>query len=255
MLEPRNESGRPSTNFLGLDFDQLDLTGVLRQLETAEWRTGFTYLVTPNVDHMVRLTGPEGRGDEILWDAYRRSTWCVCDSRVLTRVASFKGASLPVAPGSDLTARLFEQVIGPGDRIAIVGSQRCAVKRLQQRYPGVVFVQHIPPMGMRTKAAAMQEAAEFVASSDARFIFLAVGSPQQELLAAQVARLSHARGVALCIGAAIDFVVGLDRRAPVALQRLGLEWAHRLFTNPARLWRRYLVQGPRIFWRAALWKK
>lgn len=243
------------TDFLGVDFDNQDLAGLVRELEAAEPTAGFRYLVTPNVDHLLRLTSPEGRGDQILWGAYQRSTWCVCDSRVLQRLAALKGVRLSVAPGSDLTVQLFEQVIGAGDRIAIVGSEPRALHRLQKRYPGVTFVQHIPPMGMRTNAAAMEEAAEFIASSEARFIFIAVGSPQQELLAAKVASISHSRGTALCIGAAINFVVGLDQRAPVGIQKLGLEWAHRLGTNPRRLWKRYLIHGPRIFWRAAVWKK
>ena len=93
--------------------------------------------------------------------------------------------------------------------------------------------------------------------SRARFTFLAVGSPQQELLAHRVALRAgagrdDAGGCALCIGAALRFVVGEEKRAPVIMQKLGLEWSYRLGQDPVRLWRRYLVDGPKIF--AMVWR-
>jgi UDP-N-acetyl-D-mannosaminuronic acid transferase (WecB/TagA/CpsF family) len=60
-------------------------------------------------------------------------------------------------------------------------------------------------------------------------------------------QLKGATGVGLCIGASLEFLTGAKRRAPLWLQRLGLEWLFRLLTEPRRLWRRYLVEGPRIF--------
>ena len=56
-----------------------------------------------------------------------------------------------------------------------------------------------------------------------------------------------ARGLALCVGASINFLTGLERRAPVWMQHLSLEWLFRLLQDPRRLARRYLVRGPRIF--------
>jgi exopolysaccharide biosynthesis WecB/TagA/CpsF family protein len=111
----------------------------------------------------------------------------------------------------------------------------------------VEFVQHIPPMGLRHDATARRAAAEFVARSGARFTFIAVGSPQQEMIAAEAKAIPGGTGMALCIGAALDFLTGKQKRAPRSLQRLGLEWAHRLLSNPKRMWRRYLLEGPRIF--------
>ena len=102
-------------------------------------------------------------------------------------------------------------------------------------------------MGLRTNAAARSEAAAFLASAKARFGFVTVGSPQQEMIACEAAEGPGAGGIALCIGAGLEFLTGDQKRAPRQLQMAGLEWAHRLATNPRRLWRRYLVEGPRIF--------
>jgi N-acetylglucosaminyldiphosphoundecaprenol N-acetyl-beta-D-mannosaminyltransferase len=56
------------------------------------------------------------------------------------------------------------------------------------------------------------------------------------------------------VGASLDFIAGLSKRAPGWMSRVGLEWVHRLLQDPRRLWRRYLVRGPRfigILWRTA----
>jgi hypothetical protein len=59
----------------------------------------------------------------------------------------------------------------------------------------------------------------------------------------------------LCIGAAVNYLTGIERRAPQWMQRAGLEWLFRLLQNPRRLAKRYLVRGPFIFlllWRIEL---
>jgi N-acetylglucosaminyldiphosphoundecaprenol N-acetyl-beta-D-mannosaminyltransferase len=77
-------------------------------------------------------------------------------------------------------------------------------------------------------------------------VLLCVGCPAQELIARQLAELGCKSGIALCVGASIDFLTGARVRAPLWMQKLGLEWAYRLAQEPARLWRRYLVQSPKI---------
>jgi exopolysaccharide biosynthesis WecB/TagA/CpsF family protein len=76
---------------------------------------------------------------------------------------------------------------------------------------------------------------------------LAVGCPQQEILAKALQSRGRARGLALCIGASINFLTGGERRAPKWIQHAGFEWLYRLLNDPTRLAKRYLVRGPRIF--------
>src|SRR6185436_2589093 len=80
-----------------------------------------------------------------------------------------------------------------------------------------------------------------------RYCLLAVGSPQQEFVAYCLKQRGAARGLALCIGASVDFLTGKERRAPRAWQALGCEWLYRLLQSPRRMAYRYLVRGPRIF--------
>ncbi|MBY9064658.1 WecB/TagA/CpsF family glycosyltransferase [Sphingomonas yunnanensis] len=245
-----------SRGFLGLRFDPLDTDAAVAWLRDARATAPFAYVVTPNVDHIVRLdaVGREDPTGTALWDAYEGATLTLCDSRVLARLARWCGVTLPVAPGSDLTVRLFDEVAQPGDRIAIIGGDSTLLAALRQRFTALDIVQHIPPMGLLRDPAALAAAAAFGRDARARFLLLAVGSPQQEIVAARIAALPGTSGVALCIGASLDFIVGRQRRAPRWLQRLGLEWAHRLGSQPRRLWRRYLVEGPRIFRLARSWR-
>jgi exopolysaccharide biosynthesis WecB/TagA/CpsF family protein len=162
---------------------------------------------------------------------------------------------LTVVPGSDLTARLFESVVQAGDRVAIVGGDQWTLATLQRLHPSVEFKQHIPPMGLLENDAALAEAATFAACTAARFTLLAIGSPQQELLASRMAKLPQARGVALCIGAAVDFISGRQKRAPLLVQKLSMEWSYRLLQEPRRLWRRYLLDGPKILAMLVHWRR
>ncbi len=234
------------SNFLGIRFDNIGLPKMLESLASRGAEAPFAYLVTPNVDHVVRLHGRQPEIPELL-ESYRAASWCLCDSRILASLAKLSGIDLMVTPGSDLTATLIADAIRPGDRVAIVGGSEETVALLSGRLAGVKFLQHQPPMGLMQNPRALASAAKFISDAHARFTFIAVGSPQQELIALLASRLPTSTGTALCIGAAIEFVVGQQVRAPRVIQRMGLEWAHRLMQNPFRLWRRYLWTGPRIF--------
>ena len=101
-----------------------------------------------------------------------------------------------------------------------------------------------PPHGFERDPAALRTTVEFVLAHPARFVFLAVGSPRQEMLAAAIQATGRATGIGLCIGASLEFIAGAQPRAPVWMQRAGLEWLHRLGRDPRRLARRYLIDCP-----------
>lgn len=241
-------------DFLDVEFDAEPADELLAQIGAVESGSPYRFLVTPNVDHVVRL---HRRASDVpgLAEAYRNADFCICDSKVLARLAKWKGVELPVLPGSDLAEILLTKIAEAGDRIAIIGGDLETLKALQRRFPRFQFVQHCPPMGLMREPAARTAAAKFIADEGARYSLICVGAPQQELIAAEAATLSGARGLGLCVGAALDFLTDKQQRAPLFARKLGLEWAHRLLTNPKRLWRRYLVEGPAIFVLAYRWQK
>lgn len=237
--------------FLDLDFDRLTLGQALDWIERSVAGSAFAYVVTPNVDHMVRMPKlpPELRA------AYERADLCLCDSRILARLARMCGIDLPVVPGSDLTATLLGERLMPGTRLLLVGGDSEAAAALRTRYPDLAIAHHAPPMGLRHDAGARAAVVDAAAAAAPQIILLAVGSPQQELLAAEMKASGRIDATALCIGASVDFLVGREKRAPRLVQKANLEWAWRLLQNPRRLARRYLIDDPAIFAMAWSWAR
>ena len=78
-----------------------------------------------------------------------------------------------------------------------------------------------PPMGFERDPVAFAATVAFVRDNPARFVFLAVGSPRQEYLAAAIGAAGGATGTGLCIGASLEFLAGARRRAPRFMRRIG----------------------------------
>lgn len=245
-------AARPArkVNFLNLGFDGCDLDTALDAVSVrASLDLPFAYVATPNVDHVVGLAQEPARRT-----LYTRAWMLLNDSSVLAALARRVGLTLPVATGADLAARLFAEVIDPGEPITIIGGAHADVEMLKAAY-GLKDVRwHNPPMNLKQKPAAVVRAASFAARQKSRFTFICVGAPQQEMVAYAIAEHGGARGVGLCVGAGLDFLTGKTARAPMWLRRCGLEWLHRLMHEPARLWRRYLVDGPKVFSVFAAWR-
>jgi N-acetylglucosaminyldiphosphoundecaprenol N-acetyl-beta-D-mannosaminyltransferase len=234
--------------FLGVRFDAITVNELIRWSARRSPRAAFGYVVTPNVDHIVRLH----RHLDLIGPIYRDSAYTVCDSRVLSTFARMAGRELPVMAGSDFTAAFLRNAARPDDPILIVGGEPDQIERLKSTFGLRQVAHHQPPRGLLKNPEAMDEAVRFIVSHPARYIFLAVGSPQQELIAHRVWQTNRAVGIGFCVGAAIDFLTGKAKRAPKVMQVSRLEWLHRLMREPRRLWRRYLVEDMRIlglYWR------
>ncbi|MBV8805453.1 MAG: WecB/TagA/CpsF family glycosyltransferase [Sinobacteraceae bacterium] len=204
----------------------------------------YGYVVTPNVDHLIRYYE-----DPTFRAQYRAADFILLDSRFAAHlVRLLKGVRLPVCTGSDLTARLLAGIVQPADRIVMIGGSTEQAQQIAAKYSLTNLRHHNPPMGFINEPLAVEECLKFIESaSPFRFCFLAVGSPQQEMIAQVLRARGTARGLALCVGASLNFITGHEKRAPVWMQKMALEWLFRLMLNPKRLARRYLVRGPRIF--------
>ncbi len=232
-----------TVSFLGLDFHPMSTGTALAHLtKLADRRDIFDYVVTPNVDHIIRLaTDPDLR------PLYKAAGTCVNDSRILEVLAARSGLSLTASPGADITENLFEHIIHPNEPVTLIGSSTKDVKALKARYGLTQVSQYDAPMGLRYKPDAIEAAAAFMAAHPARFHFLCVGSPQQEMVALAAKQRGDVTGIGLCCGASLDFLSGKTKRAPKWLREARLEWTHRMLSEPKRLGRRYLIDGPRIF--------
>jgi exopolysaccharide biosynthesis WecB/TagA/CpsF family protein len=223
--------------------DNVDLTEFTK-IAATYGQGRFGYVVTPNVDHVIRY-----HDEPRFRSAYADAAFVLLDSRFLAYVVrATMGLAPRVCTGSDLTAKLFGSVVRPNDQIVLIGGSTDQAAQLAKLYKLQCLRHFNPPMGFINRPAAVEECMQFIESmSPFRFCLLAVGSPQQEYLAQQLKTRGVARGLALCIGASINFLTGIERRAPQWMQSAGLEWLYRLACNPSRMARRYLIRGPRIF--------
>lgn len=231
------------TSFLDLLFDPIPIEKVLSAIRERRNNTAFSYIVTPNTDIMVSL---HSSLDKLL-PVYEAAWLRLCDSKVLYLLARLAGRNLTLVPGSDLTESLFREVITPEDSVCVIGGGGDVVQLLQTFVGSFSLSHYNPPMGFIDDPAEIRKCVDFVIDHPSRYVFFAVGSPQQEIVAQAVLRTEQATGTGFCIGASINFLIGKETRAPIWMQKAVLEWLYRLLQNPKRLWKRYLVRGPRIF--------
>ncbi len=230
----------PIIPLLGIDFCNVSREAVIERLLARPEGGRFSYVVTPNADHIDRLLRIPG-----LRPIYQRAMLCLLDSTFIAHFAVWLGLATPgVVTGADLTAALLPHL--DGRRVAVIGMDVPSFAALAQRYPAISFIHYNPPMGLLHDVAAFRRCRDFIIDTQAAFTFISVGSPVQELLAFAVASEPRAVGVGLCTGSALAFASGTVKRAPAWVRRWGLEWVYRLARNPRRLAGRYLISDPMV---------
>lgn len=241
----------PRLPFLGLDFDPLDVeTAAAAIVEKGRRLEPFAYVTTPNVDHMVRL-----ERHPTLKRLYDQAWLTLCDSRVLEGLAKIDKLPLPAAPGADIVETLFRNHIDPHDTISIVGGTAETIRTLRARYALADIRWHDAPLGLRGNPEARAACIAFMVHNPAPLTFLAVGSPQQEMIGREALAMGGCVGVGICCGASLAFLSGEQKRAPEWMRGARLEWLHRLAENPGRMGKRYLVEGPGIAGVWLRWRK
>lgn len=231
------------TFFLDMGFDAMSADEAARRVATRARQLGpFAYVATPNVDHMVRVD----RQPDLL-RLYDDAWLNLCDSRFLESFANASYIDLPAAPGADVVESLFRQHIHATEPVVVIGGTQVMIDRLRKQFAHLDIRWFDAPAGLVDDAGARAACVQFIRANPAPFVFLAVGSPQQELIAHAARLAGDCMGVAVCCGASLEFLTGTATRAPQWMRDRGLEWLHRLASEPGRLWKRYLVDGPRIF--------
>ena len=212
-------------------------------------------VVTPNVDHVVRLDRQPS-----LKALYQQADYIFADGMPIVWASRLLGKPLPErVTGADLFVTMCKHAITRKWRVVLLGGRPGEEQTLKQRFdehfPGLNITVLAPSMQFNPVGTEGQHAAEKIRDMAPNLIFVCLGLPKQERWALHHAP-SFPGGIILCVGAAMEFALGLKSRAPRFVQRLGLEWLWRLASDPKHLWRRYLVDDPWfaiICWRE--WRK
>ena len=211
--------------------------------ETADWvrdwiRSGqHGYICTVNVAILMMM-----RSDPSLQRFVDNASLVVADGQPLIWASHLQHDSLPErVTGVDLVDEVCALAAREGFGVYFLGARQsvieAAVKRLTERFPdlevGGIADGYFKDAEAPARARAVRE-------SGARILFVGMGVPrQEEFLATHWDELGIQ--LAVPVGGSFEVIAGTARRAPVFLQRIGMEWSFRLAQEPRRLWRRYLV--------------
>lgn len=233
--------GRGLTALTGLELDRLTEQQVVAQVIDALGRRHGGWLATLNVDIFRAV-----RRDAELAGLVASASLIVPDGMPLLWAARLRGDPLPErVTGASMIFSLSAAAAAAGRSVYLLGGATGVPDRagaaLAERYPGLVVAgADSPPMGFDKVPEQVREARDKVVAAAPDIVFVGLGFPKQERLITELAPLLPRTWFVAC-GAAIAFAAGAVPRAPLWMQRAGLEWLFRLASEPRRLARRYLV--------------
>lgn len=207
----------------------------IRRAKRGEAFTVFTL----NLDHLVKL-----RRSSAFREAYANADIVTADGAPVAWLARMQDPAIERATGADLLVPLMHSAAEAHLPVFMFGTSPDVMARagqdLAQRADGVLDIVGTlaPSANFDPEGTEADDAIERIRASGARLVIVALGAPKQELFAARARRAGVGAGF-ICIGAALDFVAGVQVRAPQLMRDNGLEWIWRLATNPRRLARRY----------------
>lgn len=207
-------------------------------------------VVTPNVDHLVKI-----QSDHELLSAYYHSDYRVCDSKILQYISGFLGNPIQEKiSGSDLFPAFYEYNKYNEDiKIFLLGAKegiaQQALENINRKVGReIVVAAHSPSFGFEQNEQECQDIIERIKHSEATVLAVGVGAPKQEKWIAKYRYQLPNIKIFLAIGATIDFEAGNVKRSPQLMSDIGLEWLYRLGSEPSRLWKRYLFDSLPLFW-------
>ncbi|MER1969081.1 WecB/TagA/CpsF family glycosyltransferase [Castellaniella sp. GW247-6E4] len=155
--------------------------------------------------------------------------------------------------GPDLMWRYCAYAEKVGEKVYLYGASESTLEKLQvnllNSFPALKIVGAYSPPFRALSVEEDKAIVDHINRSGARVVWVGLGCPKQEQWMA--AHRDFIQAVMIGVGAAFDYHAGTVLRAPLWMQRYGLEWFYRLLNEPRRLWRRYLITNTLFIWYAA----
>jgi len=223
-----------------------EAVSVIKQWALERNRT--RYVVTPNVDHIVRL-----QSNVELQEIYRKADLVLADGMPLLWAGKLLGTPFyDKISGSDLFVKVCQAAAQNSIKLFFLGGNPGDAEKaknvLSRQNPGIQIEGiYSPPFGFEKDHQENNKIVDMIKHAKPDILFVGLGFPKQEKW---IYNHYQALGVPVCIGVGVSFsfVVGSIKRAPLFMQKTGLEWFWRLMMEPRRLWKRYLVDDMKFFW-------
>lgn len=241
LSSPKPRAGRVTLMGVGIDAVTEQET-VERILSALRGGTG-GWVVTANLDQLRLLNQDPALG----W-IFRSADIITADGTTLVWASRLMGTPLPGrVAGSDLIASLTAGAAEAGASLFLIGGNpgtgEKAAQVLCRRYPGIrIAGVECPPFGFERDPAWAERLEQALRLARPDLVYVCLGFPKQEQLIASL-RATAPQAWFLGLGISLSFVTGEVRRAPRWMQRVGLEWTHRLVQEPRRLFDRFVLHG------------
>lgn len=233
--------------FMNTDIDNLTMEETLNEIDKLIQKKNCSYVVTPNVDHIVRL-----EKDEELQKVYKNASLILTDGKPLIWISKwYKTPIKEKISGSDLFPRVCQLAANKNYTMYLLGAAEgvadTAARNLMKKYPGLNIVgTYSPPFGFEKNEQEMNKIKTQIQDVHPDILIVGLGCPKQEKF-----MYYHCKELGVPIsfglGASIDFEAGNIKRAPKWMSNHGLEWLYRITQDPKRLAKRYLVDDMKIF--------
>ena len=241
--------------FMNTEIDNLTMDEALKKIDQLITEAHNAYVVTPNVDHIVQLE----RGGP-LTEVYKNADLILTDGKPLIWISKWYGTPIKEKiSGSDLFPRLCELATKKGYKMYFLGAAEGvaakAAENLEKKYPGLQVVgTYSPPYGFEKDETEIERIKKQIKDVAPHILIVGLGCPKQELF------ILHHKDelnvpISLGLGASLDFEAGNVKRAPKWMADHGLEWVYRIFQDPKRLVKRYLVDDRKILRLAIKYEK
>jgi exopolysaccharide biosynthesis WecB/TagA/CpsF family protein len=206
-------------------------------------------LVTPNVDDIMKH-----QWNRDFHELASQAEFVVCDSKILLLASKFLGTPLKEAiPGSSFFPKYCDYHRNDDVRVFLLGAKEgvadVAKEKINKRIGRDIIVgTYSPPFGFEDDEQECNHILEVISSSGANVVLVGLGNPKQTKWIYRYKNELPDINVFLALGATIDFEAGNIKRAPIIMQKLALEWLYRLFKEPQRMYKRYLIDDMPFFW-------
>lgn len=234
-------------NIFGTTIDNILLDELFEKIDYLIKENKKGYVVTPNVDHLVKLKKNK-YFNAIYEDAYLRLN----DSVIIKRAAFLLGEKMaPKLSGSDLLPIISEYASQKNYSLYFLGGKEGVAKKaaqnLKEKYPTLNVIDcYSPPFGFENDTKEIGKIISQINTCSPNILFIGLGAPKQEIFAYEGIDQLNVNAI-FCTGAAFDFQAGNVKRAPIIFQKLGLEWFYRFIKEPKRLFKRYFVDDLKFF--------
>lgn len=234
--------------FFNTFVDNVTLKEAIQEVDRFVKKTDHhAYVVTPNVDHIVKL-----QKDEEFLDLYNKADLILTDGVPLMWAAKLFGTPLKEkVSGSDLFPDLCKHAAEQKQTMFFLGGLEGVAEKakaeLEQRYPNLQVVgTYSPPFGFEKDEVENQKIIDMINSLNVDILCVGVGAPKQEKWIYHNREKLNVK-VSLGIGASFDFIAGTVQRAPLWMQKVGLEWFYRTIKEPKRMFKRYFIDDMVFF--------